>query len=136
MSQWRAFLTMSLERFRQYTDHFQSQENAHQENIKNAKDKLQKAKEDFSSKEEAATVISDDEGDAKDTSTKESANKILEGLAHMTESLQKLSEQAEQEQAEEERKAKRPRQKEEEPKDAVMPPGNLPSLQPFGVPGH
>lgn len=136
MSQWRSFLTMPLERFRQYTDHFQSQENAHQENIKTAKDKLQKAKEDFSSKEEAATVISDEEGDAKDTSTKESADKILEGLAHMTESLQKLSEQAAQEQAEEERKAKRPRKKEEEPKDVVMPPGNSPSLQPFGVPGH
>ena len=40
------------------------------------------------------------------------------------------------EQAEEERKAKRPRKKEEEPKDVVMPPGNSPSLQPFGVPGH
>ena len=135
MTQWRAFLTMSLERFRQYTDHFQSQEQAHQESIKNAKEKLHKAKEDFSSKEEAATVISDDEGEAKDTSTKESAAKILEGLAHMTESLQKLSEQAEKEE-EEERKAKRPRQKEGEPPDVVMPSGGLPSMQPFGVPGH
>ena len=48
MAQWRAFLTMSLERFRQYTDHFQQQELAHQENIKTAKEALQKAKADFS----------------------------------------------------------------------------------------
>ena len=135
MTQWRSFLTMSLERFRQYTDHFQNQEQAHQENIKNAKEKLHQAKEDFSSKEEAATVISDDEGEAKDASTKESATKILEGLAHMTESLQKLSEQAEKEE-EEERKAKRPRQKEGAPPDVVMPSGGLQSMQPFGVPGH
>ena len=127
---------MSLERFRQYTDHFQNQEQAHQENIKSAKEKLHKAKEDFSTKEEAATVISDDESETKDASTKESATKILERLAHMTASLQKLSEQAEQEQAEEERKAKRPRQKEGEPQDAVMPSGGLQSMQPFGVPGH
>ena len=135
MAQWRAFLTMSLERFRQYTDHFQSQEQAHQEHIKNAKEKLQKAKEDFSSKEEAATLVSDEEGEAME-STKESATKILEGLTSMTASLQKLSEQAEQEQAEEERKAKRPRQKEGETTDAVMPSGEWPSMQPFGVPGH
>ena len=136
MAQWRAFLTMSLERFRQYTDHFQSQEKAHQENIQLAKETLQKAKEDFSSKEEAATVISDEETESKDASTKESATKILEGLNHMTASLQKLSEQVEQDQAEEERKAKRPRQKEGEKPDVAMPSGELPSMQPFGVPGH
>jgi len=136
MAQWRAFLTMSLERFRQYTDHFQNQEQAHQENIKLAKERLRKAKEDFSSKEEAATVISDDEVESKATTTKESAAQILKGLSHMTESLQKLSEQAEEEQAEEERKAKRPRQKEGDPQDAAMPAESLPSMQPFGVPGH
>lgn len=136
MAQWRAFLTMSLERFRQYTDHFQSQEQAHQENIKLAKERLHKAKEDFSSKEEAATLISDDESETKLTSTKESATQILEGLSHMTANLQKLSEQAEQEQAEEERKAKRPRQKEEDPPDAAMASDKLPSMQPFGGPGH
>ena len=136
MAQWRAFLTMSLERFRQYTDHFQNQEQAHQENIKLAKERLHKAKEDFSSKEEAATVISDDEVESKATTTKESAAQILKGLSHMTESLQKLSDQAAEEQAEEERKAKRPRQKEGDPPDAAMPAESLPSMQPFGVPGH
>lgn len=47
----------------------------------------------------------------RDVAAKESASKILEGLTHMTESLQQLSSQAEQEHhAEEERKAKRPRE--------------------------
>lgn len=136
MTQWRAFLTMSLERFRQYADHFQSQEQAHQQNIQKAKETLQKAKEDFSSKEEAALVISDEDTESKDASTKESATKILEGLNHMTDSLKKLSEQAEQEQAEEERKAKRPRQKAEEVADTEMPATGWPSMRPFGVPDH
>jgi hypothetical protein len=137
MAQWRAFLTMSLERFRQYTDHFQQQEQAHQENIKTAKETLQKAKADFNSKEEEATVISDEDTESKDVSTKESAHKILEGLCHMTDSLQKLSEQAEKEHtAEEERKAKRPRQKDTDVVDAAMSSGGLPSMQPFGAPGH
>ena len=133
MAQWRAFLTMSLERFRQYSDHFQKQEAAHQENISNAKEMLQKAKTDFNTKEEEATVISDEENEMKDTATKESAVKIMEGLNHMTASLQKLSEQAEMEHnAEEERKAKRPR----ETKNQEAGEGTLPSMQPFGVPGH
>ena len=137
MAQWRAFLTMSWERFRQYTDHFQQQEQAHQENIKTAKETLQKAKADFNSKEEEATVISDEDTESKDVSTKESAHKILEGLCHMTDSLQKLSEQAEKEHtAEEERKAKRPRQKDTDVVDAAMSSGGLPSMQPFGAPGH
>lgn len=130
MAQWRSFLTMSLERFRQYTDHFQTQERAHQESIAAAREALLKAKADFSSKEEEATVISDEDNDMKDVSTKESATKILEGLSHMTESLQMLSEQAEKEHhAEEERKAKRPR-------EAKAAPSELPSMQPFGAPGH
>ena len=137
MAQWRAFLMMSLERFRQYTDHFQQQELAHQGNIKAAKEALQKAKSDFSTKEEEATIISDEDGESREDSTKESAHKILEGLNHMTESLQKLSEQAEKEHTEEEeRKAKRPRQKEAEAVDAPMKTEGLPSMQPFGVPGH
>ncbi|CAL1156997.1 unnamed protein product [Cladocopium goreaui] len=113
-----------------------TKEQAHQENIKLAKERLHKAKEDFSSKEEAATVISDDEVESKATTTKESAAQILKGLSHMTESLQKLSDQAAEEQAEEERKAKRPRQKEGDPPDAAMSAESLPSMQPFGVPGH
>jgi len=104
--------------------------------VKLAKERLHKAKEDFSSKEEAATVISDEEEESKATTTKESAAQILKGLSHMTESLQKLSDQAAEEQAEEERKAKRPRQKEGDLPDVAMPAESLPSMQPFGVPGH
>ena len=81
-------------------------------------------------------MSSDDEAESKTTTTKESATQILEGLCHMTESLQKLSAQAEQEQAEEERRAKRPRQKEGDQPDAAMPSESLPSMQPFGAPGH
>ena len=135
MAQWRSFLTTSLERFRQYTDHFQGQERAHQESIATARTALLKAKEDFSTKEEEATVISDEENEMKDVSTKESAEKILEGLAQMTNSLQVLSEKAEAEHhAEEERKAKRPRAgaQQEQGGAASVPP----SLQPFGGPGH
>ena len=133
MTQWRTFLTMSLERFRQYTDHFQEQEKTHQENIVKAKEALLQAKTDYHATEEkaTATTISDDEDEMRD-STKDSASKILEGLHNMTESLKQLSDQAEAEHlAEEERKAKRPRSVSKEPASAVPS-----ALQPFGGPGQ
>ena len=72
LSQWRSFLAISLERFRQYTDHFQNQERAHQENINKVKEALLKAKEDSNSTEKEATVISDDESEMKESPSKES----------------------------------------------------------------
>ena len=134
MTQWRTFLTMSLERFRQYTDHFQEQEKTHQENITKAKEALIQAKQDYHATEEKATAptISDDEDEMKD-STKDSDVKILEGLNSMTESLKQLSDQAEKDHlAEEERKAKRPGNT-SKPEEAS---GGPPSLQPFGGPGQ
>ena len=77
MAQWRAFLSTSLERFRQYTEHFQQQEATHQENIAKAREALVQAKADYHATEERATTISDDENDMKDTSTKDSATKIM-----------------------------------------------------------
>ena len=133
MTQWRTFLTMSLERFRQYTDHFQEQEKTHQENIVKAKEALLQAKTDYHATEEkaTATTISDDEDEMRD-STKDSATMILQGLHNMTESLKQLSDQAEAEHlAEEERKAKRPRSVSKEPASAVPS-----ALLPFGGPGQ
>ena len=137
MTQWRTFLSMSLERFRQYTDHFQEQERTHQENITKAKETLLQAKQDYHATEEkaTATTISDDEDEMKDT-TRDSATKILEGLSSMTESLKQLSDQAEKDHiAEEERKAKRPRSASKEAA-STGPPAVPPAMQPFGGPGQ
>ena len=133
------FLTTSLQRFRQYTEHFQTQEKEHQEIIQKAKDALMKAKEAYHSTKEKppkATVISDDEAEMKDGTTGETATRILEGLTNMQDGLQKLSAQAEEEHnAAEERKAKRPRNKPEEPAEAANA-FTSPSMQPFGAPGQ
>ena len=132
MSQWRTFLAMSLERFKQYTDHFQEQEKAHQENIAKAREALHQAKEDYRETEEKTVTISDDEAEMKDSTTKDSAIKIMEGLTTMTESLKQLSDQAEKDHLEEEeRKAKRPRSTAKAEAASASP-----ALQPFGGPGQ
>ena len=108
---------------------------SNQDQIAKCKDALREAKEDFRSKEEAATIISDDDNEMRDSNTKETAAKILEGLTHMSEGLQQLSAQAEKEhQDEEERKAKRPRGQHGAPASANAASGP-PSMQPFGGPG-
>ena len=139
MSQWRSFLNTSLERFKQYAEHFKyfkAQEKEHQEVITKAREALVQAKEDYHATEEKATTISsDDEPDSKDAAMLDPGVKILEGLDMMTENLQKLTAQADQEiQAEEERKAKRPRGAKDN--DGAQAAGQLQSMQPFGMPGQ
>ena len=133
MTQWRAFLATSLERFQQYTGHFQQQEHAHQENIANAKEALVKAKKEYQATEEkatTATTISDDEQDMKDMPAKDTATCIMEGLHTMTEGLKNLSDQAEQAAiSEEERKVKRPRAARAEERPATTHAGTMPPMQ-------
>ena len=136
MTQWRAFLSTSLERFRQYTDHFQRQEQAHQENIAKAKEALVKAKQEYQATEEKATTISDDEPEMKDTPAKDTATCIREGLHTMTEGLKSLAEEAEKAAISEERKTKRPRAAPTEEQGSEVPVGTMPSMQPFGGPGQ
>ena len=136
MTQWRAFLSTSLERFRQYTDHFQCQEQAHQENIAKAKEALIKAKQEYQATEEKATTISDEEPEMKDAPAKDTATCIREGLHTMTEGLKTLAEEAEKAAISEERKTKRPRAAPADEQAADVPIGTMPSMQPFGGPGQ
>jgi predicted nucleic acid-binding Zn-ribbon protein len=97
---------------KEYTEQFQQQEAKCQEEIRNAREVLEKAKQDFEQKKprpekEEAHFISDDE-DAKDKVAKESTQRILSGLQHMTNNLTELSAQAEFE-CQEAQRRKRPR---------------------------
>ena len=109
MENWRTFLTASLERWRQYTDHFQKQEKACQEEIAQAKEELAKAKAEFMRKVPDETEeISDEDLEFREQS--DAAVRILGGMDNMTSSLQTLSAQAEKDKVEaEERNHKRPR---------------------------
>ena len=112
ISSWRTFLAASFVTWKEYTEQFQQQEAKCQEEIRNAREVLEKAKQDFEQKKprpekEEAHFISDDE-DAKDEVAKESTQRILSGLQHMTNNLTELSAQAEFEFQEAQRR-KRPR---------------------------
>ena len=88
-------------------------------------------------------MISEDEGDQTDRTSKEASARILGGMQHMTSGLQHLSEEAEKEHQEEEaRQAKRPRQEKSAQDEAMGALAGQPSvcgskaLQPFAVPGQ
>ena len=67
MAKWRTFLTASLERWREYTEHFQKQEQTCQEDIAHAREELAKAKADFLAKmPDEAEEISDKDGARSD----------------------------------------------------------------------
>ena len=156
MANWRTFLTASLERWREYTTHFQQQEQACQAEINKAKEDLQQAKNDFLTKMPGDTEeISDEDIEIKDQN--ETATRILGGMENMWNSLQFLAAQAEKDRVEEEERInKRPRHNNAPPEavvqvsppaDAPMPQtgggttpsvevSKSPAMQPFGKPGH
>ena len=146
MANWRVFLAASLTRWQEYADHFQKQENDCQEEIAKAKEELAEAKKELASKvPDEAEEISDEETEKEDTS-KAAAARILGGLQHMSNSLSKLSEQAEQDHREaEERQNKRAR-KSLMDEDAMEEAASAPSaplsgsasaaMQPFPKPGQ
>ena len=144
MARWRTFLNASLKQWKEYTDMFQAQEKACQEQISQARESVSKAKEEFAAKQtEEAQEISEDEGDQVDRTSKEASARILGGMQHMTSGLQHLSEEAEKEHQEDEaRQAKRPRQEETAVDEAMGTNAGQPSapgakaLQPFAVPGQ
>lgn len=109
MHNWRTFLTASLDRWKEYTNQFQQQEQKCLEEISQAKEALSKAKTEFLARmPEEAEEISDEDVDLKEQT--EAASKILGGMENMRNNLQALAEQAEKDKAEaEERSHKRPR---------------------------
>lgn len=126
MNNWRTFLTASLERWREYTSHFQQQEQKCMEEISQAREVLSKAKTEFLARmPDEAEEISDEDVDIKEQT--EAASKILGGMENMRNNLQALSEQAEKDRAEaEERSHKRPRKSTQgEGGDAPMGAGAL-----------
>ena len=145
LASWRAFITTSLNTWKEYTSQFQQQELKCQEEIKAAKEALAKAREraqeGFSSKViklEETVIVSDDE-EAKNQAAKASTDRILGGLQNMTTSLQELSVMAEQEHLEAQRSAKRPRKdaQAEIEMQPEAPTEEVPdSAQPFGKPGQ
>lgn len=82
LANWRTFLTASLERWREYTEHFQKQEVACQEEISRAKDELVKAKADFVAKMPGeAEEISDEDTEIKEQN--DAATRILGGMENI-----------------------------------------------------
>ena len=139
---WRTFLTASLDRWQEYTEHFQKQEKACQDQITQAKEDLTRAKADFLKRVPGeAQEISDDEPEIKEQS--EASTSILSGMQNMQTSLMELSAQAEKEKAEaEERTSKRPRKAValDVPMGAGAPGEKVehksPDGPPFGLPGQ
>ena len=143
MARWRSFLDASLKQWKDYTEMFQSQEKACQEQIAAAREAVAKAKEDFAAKQtEDTQEISDGETDMVEGASKEASSRILGGMQHMTSGLQQLSEEAEKVQMEEEaRQAKRPRKadaRDDEMAEATAPSSALgaKALQLFAQPGQ
>ena len=143
MARWRSFLNASLKQWKDYTEMFQSQEKACQEQIAAAREAVAKAKEDFAAKQtEDTQEISDGENDMVEGASKEASSRILGGMQHMTSGLQQLSEEAEKVQMEEEaRQAKRPRKADTVDDDMaeISAPSSAlgaKALQPFATPGQ
>ena len=146
LARWRSFLNASLKQWKEYTEMFQAQEKACQEQIAAAKEAVEKAKVDFAAKQtEDAQDVSDGENDLVEGASKDASSRILGGMQHMTSGLQQLSEEAEKvHQEEEARQAKRPRKTEVSDDVLIETPGPTPApsvlgakaLQPFAMPGQ
>ena len=132
---WRSFLALSVQQWQAFTQQFQNEEKTALERIKTAKEALISAKATLeTSKEPIATgaeasgapevqdVVSEDDAMKEENA----ASRIGDGLAHLTASLQALSETADKIHVEEQ-VAKKPRI------DLALP--GAAALQPFAQPG-
>ena len=145
LATWRQFLHQSVQRWREYTERFQQQEQVNLAAIGQAREDLKQAQKVFKELQEKGIITIDAEDDPATMDSEmvkeESSMKIQVGLQHLTKSLQDFAQQADQEHAEEqEQMKKRPRKDESFGTQAEVPlgaapastSGTLPSMQPFG----
>lgn len=144
LATWRQFLHQSVQRWREYTERFQQQEQVNLTAIGQAREDLKQAQKVFKELQEKGIITIDAEDDPATMDSEmvkeESSMKIQVGLKHLTKSLQDFAQQADQEHAEEqEQMKKRPRKDEPFGPQTEVPlgaapastSGTLPSMQPF-----
>ncbi|CAL1125943.1 unnamed protein product [Cladocopium goreaui] len=132
---WRSFLALSVQQWQAFTQQFQNEEKTALERIKTAKEALISAKATLETSKESIATGAEASGApevqdlvSEDDAMKEenAASRIGDGLAHLTASLQALSETADKIHVEEQ-VAKKPRI------DSALP--GAAALQPFAQPG-
>ena len=142
LASWRQFLHLSVQRWQEYTQHFLSQEKHNLEQIGIARESVKQAQDIFKELQEKGVITIDSDGDPammeeEPAATKtESAQRIQDGLEHLTQSLEKLANQADMEFADEQQQKKRAR-KDISKAEGTAPASTsgavtLPSMQPFG----
>ena len=141
LASWRQFLHLSVQRWQEYSQHFQTQERQHMDLIAQAKERVHNAQGIFKSMQEKGIITIDAEEDpammdAETTSTKqEGSTKIQQGLEHMTTALENLAKQADIEFEEDQQQKKRPRKEppgeETAGPSSPLPPGSK-AMEPFG----
>lgn len=135
--QWRKFLSMSVEQWKNFTTEFQQQEQASIQTIQLAKEALAQAKQNLDVSKEAfhspkqATEVHDLMSE-EDTQEESGAQKLQEGLHNLSSSLQNLHKAAEDAIEEEQQRSKKARLG--DAKDVSTLPGGQ-ALQPFHGPG-
>ena len=146
LATWRQFLHQSVQRWKEYTERFQQQEQVNLAAISQAREDLKNAQNVFKDLQSKGIIAIDTEEDpAMDTEPmikEESSLKIRAGLQHLTQSLQEFAQQADQEHVEEQEHLKKRACKDASlPAEAEVPAGvpapastsaMLPSMQPFG----
>jgi hypothetical protein len=142
LASWRQFLHLSVQRWQEYSLHFQSQEKHNMDQIAQARERVQSAQAIFKTMQEKGIITIDAEDDPAlmdeepATTKQEGSSKIQQGLEHMTASLENLAKQADLEFAEDQQLKKRPR-KEPPGNEAAGPsspaqPGSK-AMEPFGM---
>ena len=138
LASWRQFLHLSVQRWQEYTQRFQSQEKSNLEQIAKAREDVKKAQAIFCELQDRGviTIEAEDDPAMQDDvlMNMESSKKIEDGLTHLTTSLGEFAQQADQEHAAAEEQQKKRQRKEElqEGAPAGSKPFASPSMQPFG----
>ena len=102
LASWRQFLHLSVQRWQEYSQHFLTQERYNLDQIASARDAVKSAQSIFKDMQEKGiiTIEADDDPamEEEPSATKtESSRRIMEGLEHMTSSLENLANQADKE---------------------------------------
>lgn len=140
LASWRQFLHLSVQRWQEYSQHFQAQEKQNLERIAQSRERVQSAQAIFKTMQEKGVITIDAEEDPamldEEPTKQEGSSKIQQGLDHMTTSLENLAKQADLEFAEDQQQKKRPRKEHSGSEAAApslpVPPGSN-ALEPFGV---
>lgn len=115
LASWRQFLHLSVQRWQEYSQHFLTQERHNLDEIAAARDAVKSAQSIFKDMQEKGiiTIEADDDPammeEEPSAMKTESSRRIMEGLTHMTTSLENLANQADKEFAEEQQQKKRAR---------------------------